>query len=277
MKRIVLLLLLVCAPQLLAQNLPPADSSRALIADLTPRLAALDSSLNAAFRSVERGGQDIILTVKARVINAFFTAAASRGTDDCLVKLLPTKAIWSDTKSLFGVTVRSSLDIDSGSITVDLKQFTVPSMTKNILESQVELEGSGLVAVTGQSAGVPGHAVPRLDLYMQDRIRFACIGDRSGAITLRPEPATVLLKAKLSVKLWGFDVPYYKEIPLAVTDLVPAFTLPLALSSTIHAPRNGTYRSGRMIEYADYAVSFSGLRVWANNGELELRTNITIH
>lgn len=278
MKRFMAVMLLVLPLLARAQQvLPSTDSSRAVIADLGPRIAALDSSLNAAFRSVGRGEQDIILTVKARVINAFFAAAASRGTDDCLVKLLPTKAIWSDTKSLFGVTVRSSLDIDSGSIAIDLKRFSVPSMMKNILESDVELQGAGLVAVTGQSAGVPGHAMPKLDLYLQDHIRFACMGDRTGAIMLRPEPATVLLKARLSVKLWGFEVPYYKEIPLAVTDIVPAFTLPVALSSTVHAPSRGSYHNGRIVEYADYGVSFSALRIWAHNGEIELRTNIAIH
>lgn len=278
MKRILitLVLLLPCAAESSAQDLPPTDSSRAAIAEITPRLARVDSLLNNAFRGVERGQQDIILTVKAGAINAFFNAAAARGTDDCLVRLLETKGVWSDTKSLFGITVTSSLDVDSGTIAVDLKRFAVPSMTKNIIESQVELEGAGLVAVTGRSAGVPGHASPKLDLYLQDRIRFACAGDKAGMITLRPQSARVVLKAKLSVKLWGFDIPYYKEIPLEVTDLVPTLTLPVALSSSVRAPIRGTYRNGRGIEYADYSVSFGALRVWADQDELELRTNITI-
>jgi hypothetical protein len=277
MKRIILALALLAPLQAFAQEVPSLDSSRAVIADIGPRLALLDSSLNNAYRNVERGQQDIIVTVKARVINAFFNAVASRGTDDCTVKLLETKGIWTDTKSLFGVSVKSSLDIDSGTIVVDLKHFSVPLMKQNIIESQIELEGSGQVAVTGQSAGVPGRAMPKLNLYLNDRIRLACSGDKMGNIRLRPEPATVMLKAKLSVKLWGFEVPYYKEIPIAVADVVPAFILPIALSSSIRAPIRGTFQHERAIEYAEYSVTFGALRVWANNDELELRTNITIH
>ncbi|HLP16035.1 MAG TPA: hypothetical protein VK470_07245 [Bacteroidota bacterium] len=276
--RLALVILMLLPFSLLAQGeLPPTDSSRAVIAELTPRLAALDSSLNAAFSAIDRGPEDLIVTVKSGVIEALFGALAARGTDDCLVTLQPTKGIWTDKKSLFGISVNSSLDVDSGRIGIDLKQFTVPSMMKNIIESDIELEGAGRISVSGQSAGIPGRASPVLALYLHDRVRFACSGDRTGTITLRPQEATVILKAKLTVKLWGFDLPYYREIPIAVSDVIPALVLPIALSSSVNAPIRGSYQHGRVIEYTSYSVTFGSLRIWADRGAIELRTNLTIH
>jgi hypothetical protein len=270
----VIMIMLVCiAGAVRAQDLPSTEESVASIAVLKRQIDSIDAVVNAMPKPLAVAN-DITLRFRRSALNALFTAFASHRTDDIHLQLLPTRPMWSETKSLLGMTVVNTIDVDTGTVLVDIKRFECSAFAKNTVDILVEIEGTGMIAVSGRYAGVPLSAAPSLSLYLQDKVRFMITSAGADNILLKPEPHTFMLKTKMSVQFLQWSIPYYREIPVEAEGVIKSIVLPLSISSTLMFPAPWAQDASRRFEFVPRTVRLSHTSVWAQGETLEFRADI---
>ena len=83
-----------------------------------------------------------------------------------------------------------------------------------------------------------------------------------------------MLKSKVLISLLGWNIPYYKEIPLQATDLIKPVLIPSALRSEIIFPLPAAQYGSQRLEFVKRYLRFSKSSVRANDNGLEYRSNI---
>ena len=166
------------------------------------------------------------------------------------------------------------MNVDTGSLDIDLKNFMFSSVTNNTIYAQIEIEGTGTIKASGTYAGVSSNISPQIHFYLDEQIFFTVAAADSDYIRLNPVPKTVRLKTKITINLLGWNIPYYKEIPLLTTDLIKPVLIPSAVTSEIVFPIPAAQYGSQRLELVKRLLRFSRSTVRANNNVLEYRSNI---
>lgn len=254
-------------------NIPSVEESQQSIASTKPLLDTLDVVIDTRTRSLPRG-HDLITQTRTSAMNTLLARVANRTLKDIHIDFLSTQPLWKEEKSVLGIGYTNIVNVDTGSLDIDLKKFMFSSITNNTIYAVVEIEGTGTIKASGTYAGVSSNISPQIHFYLDEQIFFTVAAADSDYIRLNPVPKTVRLKTKITINLLGWNIPYYKEIPLLTTDLIKPVLIPSAVTSEIVFPIPAAQYGSQRLELVKRLLRFSRSTVRANNNVLEYRSNI---
>ncbi len=255
-------------------NIPSVEESEKRIAETIPLLDSIDHLIVAQTQSLPKGF-DIISHTRMAAINTLLNGMANAGSSDIHFDFLSTQPLWKEEKSTFGINYTNYVDVDSGRLDIDLKKFRFTGMLNNIVLADVEIEGTGAIRVSGKYTGITASAVPQVHFYLNEQLQFSISTADSDYIRLTPLPRTVMLKTKVTINLLGWNIPYYREIPLQSNDLIKPVSIPSALRSEIVFPLPAAQYGEQRMEFVKRSLDFTRSTVGANNNVLEYKSNIS--
>lgn len=273
MKTGVILILVLVAGCGSSLGIPSVDESLHSIATTKPLLDTLDVMIDAQTRLLPRG-HDLITQTRTSAINTLLARVANRTLRDIHINFLATRPLWKEEKSILGIGYTNIVNVDTGSLDIDLKKFMFTSVTNNTIYAQLEIEGTGTIKASGSYAGVSAQIAPNIHFYLDEQIFFTVAAADSDYLRLNPVPKTVRLKTKITINLLGWNIPYYKEIPLLTTDLIKPVLVPSAVTSEIVFPIPAAQYGAQRMDLVKRYLRFSRSTVRANNNVLEYRSNI---
>jgi hypothetical protein len=254
-------------------DFPSVEESQAVI-DINKRkidsLNVIVESKNPSFHS----GNDVSISVGLNSLNKIIEPVANSRQEDISIVFYETKPIFKEDKSLLGISYTNYLNIENGNISANLKKFRFDKFDKNQIDAIIEIEGKGNIAVSGKYMGVPASSTPIVELYLYEPITFDIIATGKGNLLLKPVAKKMILKTKTSVKLLGWYVPWYQEVPLEITDLIQPATLPLGFRTEIYFPLPSSKNSNEKIGFVPYLINLSDTKLNLVNNRLEFKTNI---
>ncbi len=254
-------------------NIPSIEESQSTIAQLKQELDTLDSRIS-VFAAPLPKGHDLISQTRSSAINTLLSRVANRSLSDIHIDFLATRPLWKEDKSILGIGYTNYVDIDSGKLDIDLKNFSFTSFTNNVVDAVMEIEGTGTIKASGKYTGVTAGVSPQIHFYLNEQIQFVVSAADSDYLQLNPVPKTVMLKTKVTITLLGLNLPYYTEIPLQATDLIKPVLIPSALRSEIVFPIPASQYGLERLSFVKRYLRFSKSSVRANNNILEYRSNI---
>ncbi|NUN68124.1 MAG: hypothetical protein HUU02_00255 [Bacteroidetes bacterium] len=254
-------------------NTPSVKDSQALINAVKPQLDRLDSIVNAQTRKLPRG-HDLITSTRTSGVNRLLTAVAERTAKDIHVDFLATRPLWKEEKSVLGIGYTNAVNVDTGTLDIDLKKFLFTEIVNNTIYAQIEIEGTGALKASGSYAGVSARIAPQVHFYLDEQVFFTVAAADSDFIRLNPVPKTVKLKTKITIDLLGWQVPYYKEIPLLTTDLIKPVLIPSAVTSEIVFPVPAAQYGADRMAFVKRYLRFSRSTVNTTANAVEYRSNI---
>ena len=265
--------LALCFAACSSVELPTTEESRHAITLNATRLDSADRAIRAAAAPVP-GGADLVLRVQGGALNRMMRALADTRSDDVRLSFLPTRPLVKEEKSILGISYVNTLDIDSGSVLLNLTTLRFDKLEHNRLEAELGIEGHGRIAVSGRHTGIPAGAHPDIDLRLRENIAFDLRGTDTGTIVLRPIPKTLMLKARFTVKLLQWGIPWNEDIPLQIEELVKPLVLPVALRTEIGFPVPSSETQSGAFEFVPHLLSFTNSVVTARGNAFEFRSSI---
>lgn len=254
-------------------ELPSIIESERNIAERKPMIDSLDRVIAGQTASFPKG-YDIISRTRLSAVNILLRRLTNDTTNDIHITLRQTRPLWKEEKSVFGISYVNSVDIDTGTIDIDLKNFIFHNISDNIVNAELEIEGTGTVHVSGNYTGMPAKASPQIQFYLHDQLQFALSAADSDYLLLTPLPKTVLLKTKVSTQLLGWKIPFTREIPLQSTDVIKPVRVPSAIRSEIVIPIPASHFGQQQAELVRRNIYFTKTMISAGNNVLEYRGNI---
>jgi hypothetical protein len=267
---IFVLLLIGCGSSL---DIPPTEESKHSIALMKPRLDSLDRKISAEIQGLPRG-HDLITQTRTLAVNTLLHKVTNSTQRDVHIDFLATRPLWKEDKSLLGVQFSNVVNVDTGTMDIDLKKFVFTGISNNTIYAQIEIEGSGFIKASGTYAGVSARVSPQIHFYLDEQILFSVAAADSDYIRLNPIPKTLRLKTKTTITLLGWSIPYYKEILLLTTDLIKPILIPSAVTSEIVFPVPAAQYGSQRMQFVKRYLRFTRSTVRANNNVLEYRSNI---
>lgn len=256
-----------------SMEIPSKEESQSKIALYKQQLDTLDAMITERTTGLPKG-HDLISQTRSSAINVLLARVANRSLADIHIDFLATRPLWKEDKSVLGIGYTNYVDVDTGKLDIDLKKFAFNNFTNNIVNAEIEIEGTGTLRVSGKYTGVSANSSPQIHFYLDEQIQFVVTAADSDFIRLNPVPKTILLKTKITINLLGWNIPYYKEIPLETTDLIKPLFIPSALRSEIVFPIPASQYGNQRLEYVKRYLRFSKSAVKANDNILEYRSNI---
>jgi hypothetical protein len=254
-------------------GIPSKEESRRTIAQLKQELDTLDANFLPVAAALPKGS-DLISHTRSSAINILLARVASRTPADIQINFLATRPLWKEDRSVLGIGYTNFVDIDTGSLTIDLKTFTFNNFSNNIVDASIEIEGTGSIKASGKYIGVAAGVSPQIHFYLNEQIQFVVTAADSDYIRLNPVPKTVLLKTKVTITMLGLNLPYYTEIPLQTVELIKPVMIPSAVRSEIVFPIPAAQYGSERLNFVKRYLRFTRSAVRANNNILEYRSNI---
>ena len=254
-------------------DIPSKEESQANIEQYKLQLDTLDAAITEKTTSLPKG-HDLISQTRSSAINMLLARVANRSLADIHIDFLATRPLWKEEKSVLGIGYTNYVDVDTGKMDIDLKKFSLTNFTNNIVNAEIEIEGTGTLKVSGAYTGVSAKSSPQIHFYLDEQIQFVVTAADSDYIRLNPVPKTIYLKTKITINLLGWNIPYYQEIPLQTSDLVKPVFIPSALRSEIVFPIPASQYGDQRLEFVKRYLRFSRSAVRANDNVLEYRSNI---
>ncbi len=254
-------------------NIPTVEESERQIAGLRPLLDSLNGAITVQSASLP-GGYDLISRTRISAVNGLLVGVTTRSSNDLHIDFLGTRPLWQETKSILGIQYTNYVDIDTGSLDIDLKRFLFTDFSNNIVNASIEIEGKGTVRASGAYAGVSARFTPQIQFYLNENIQFSLAAADSDYIRLEPVPKTVLLKTKITMQLLGIQIPYYNEIPLQTDQLIKPVLIPSAVRSEIIFPIPAARYGSGNLDFVKRFLRFSNSTASAEQNVLEYRSNI---
>jgi hypothetical protein len=267
---IFVLLLIGCGSSL---DIPPTEESKQSITLMKPQLDSLDREISAKIQVLPRG-HDLITQTRTLAVNTLLHKVTNSTQRDVHIDFLATRPLWKEDKSLLGVQFSNVVNVDTGTMDIDLKKFVFTGISNNTIYAQIEIEGSGFIKASGTYAGVSARVSPQIHFYLDEQILFSVAAADSDYIRLNPIPKTLRLKTKTTITLLGWSIPYYKEILLLTTDLIKPILIPSAVTSEIVFPVPAAQYGSQRMQFVKRYLRFTRSTVRANNNVLEYRSNI---
>lgn len=254
-------------------HIPTQEESQQKISTIKPLLDPLIEEINHQSQNLPTG-HDLISRTRISAINTLLHRVANRSLADIHIDFLETRPLWKEETSIFGIGHTNFLDVDTGKMNIDLKKFQFNYFYQNAINSEIEIEGMGTIRISGKYTGLSANASPQIRFYLYDKVEFTISAADSDYIRLNPVPKVVLLKAKATFSLLGWNVPFYKEIPLQSTDLIKPVLIPSALRSEIVFPIPAAQYGSQRLDLVKRYLRFSRSTVSANDNVLEYRSDI---
>jgi hypothetical protein len=254
-------------------NLPSTEESKKKIADLMPQVNTQNMLINRMTTNLP-SGSDITARIRLAAFNTILSAFTKSRMDDITINFPPTKPFYSEQKSILGINYTNQLDVNSGQVVMDIKSFTFDKFDQNKIDATLEIQGKGNISVSGKYTGIPASVSPEIELYLKESISFDVLPADTGAIILRPQSKTLILKTKFYVKLLEWKVPWSQDIPLQLTDLMKPVTVRFALMSEIWFPLPASKAGANKLDYVPYYLQLSKTSVGIKNGMLESKTDV---
>lgn len=240
-------------------ELPTKEESQKKIEFYSAKIDSLRKITGNLGNLPKKTASDFAIDLNIDVVNQIFQRLAYDRDDDISLKFLPTKSLFKEDKSILGIRYTNFINIDTGNILVNLKSLKFQQSFDKFFDAIIELEGKGQIFVSGKYVGVPISASPNVELYLYETIRFE-ISSTNTEIIMKPIPKTLKLKTKIKVKLVNWDLPYYQEIPIQVTDLLKPLRLPLGFSNEILLPRP-SIKTPNKFEQSIYTLTFKDSKI----------------
>jgi len=256
-------------------DLPTLKESQQAIDRIQPQIARADEAIRVVANQLPKGN-DFVSTVRLSAINRFLERIAGQRADDIFVQFLSTRPLIKEDKSVFGLKYTNFLDIDSGIVRVNLREFRLQQATHNVVQAKLLIEGKGRITASGTYTGIPARVSPEMNLRLDESISLTLSATDTGTIVLAPQKKTLMLKATFTVSLLEWRIPWNQEIPLEVTDLIAPIAIPAAFRSEIPFPLPATKFGSERVEFVPHVLEMSGLRVAASGDAIELRSNVTM-
>jgi hypothetical protein len=220
---------------------------------------------------------DMRTTLRVSVVNSVLGALASHRSDDLVIAFPETRPLLLERKSVFGIGYTNRLDIDSGTVTLNLRRASIASQRRGELRVFLEMEGQGRISVSGKYAGISGSTSPRIELSLRDTISFlVSSGGEQGTILLRPARGSVILNAKLHVSLLGWEVPWEERIPIQIDKLIPPIELPTLIQTSIKLPVPARDFSDKNYEFAETPFIFSKSRTMVDGNFIRFDSDVIV-
>jgi hypothetical protein len=254
-------------------NIPSKEESKIKIASIKPQLDSLSMVIDQQTNTLPKG-YDLVSRTRESAIDSLLLAVTNRSVNDIHIDFLQTRPLWKEDKSVLGIQFTNYVDIDTGSLNIDLKKFIFTEFSKNKINAEIEIEGTGTLRVSGSYLGVKASTSPKIHFYLNDQIQFSVGAGDSDYIRLMPIPKKMLLKASIAINLLGWNIPYYKEIPLEASQLIKPVLIPSAIRSEIIFPLPAPRYGGEQMEFVKRFLHFTKSSVGATNNFLEYRSNI---
>lgn len=253
---------------------PPTKESRQKIAEISPQLDSLDEAVALRTKTVPiKNNFSVYLSIDG--IDGLLDCFAQAQTNDIQLTFLPTPALWKEEKKILGMGYTNQININSGMFFIDIKKFRFKWGMNNTLNAEIEIEGKGNISVSGTYSGISASASPQLFCYLNENILFTIAAD-SESLVLTPQPKTLLLKAKATVNLLKWEIPFYKEIPLQAAEIIKPIRIPVSLSSQVAFPLPAKEYGSEKVEFVTRELRLSGVGASAKNNILELHGNIQL-
>lgn len=254
-------------------DFPKPETSQRQIDSLKPLIEKLDVELTEMNKNMP-SGREFIMHANIKPFNEILSKIAFQRDDDLELVFNESKGIISEQKSLLGINYTNQIDVLGGKLDVNLKSFKFESIENNKIIARIELESKGKISVAGKYMGAPAQISPDVQLYLNEEIAFSINGAKPGMITLVPDPKQLALKTKISFNLLGWSVPFYKEVPLQINELIKPIEFPVALKSDINFPLPAQTFGESKIEFAPYILDISSPEIWAWGNKIEYKVNI---
>lgn len=271
------ILLMVCASAIFVScgsvNYPKVEDSKKLIDSYNSKLENLEKGIKAKNIGVSTGN-DLILKVPNSTFNRIFDKISQQKAEDLILDFWYSPAIVSKEVNVLGIKTNHLVDLESGKITLDLKNLKFENFSNNVINGIIEIEGKGNVTVVGKSAGLSAKASPMLLLNLNEGISFDISSDKNSNLSLKAKSKQLKLKTKTSISLFGLELPWNQEVPIEVSQVIPPISVPLALESEISFPLPAQKFGNDKVQYAPYLLKLSQTKISAENNKLEYRTNI---
>jgi hypothetical protein len=219
-------------------------------------------------------GSDLVTRVRSDMINRILRGVADARSDDLRIVFPPTRPLLREDKNVLGIRYTNALDIDTGNVTLNLRTFRFERLANNRIEALLEIDGTGTLRVSGRYTGVPAGASPDIELALSERIAFDLIPVDTGSVLLRPVPKQLTLKAKFSVKLLEWSIPWRQDIPLQLTDMMKPMAIPIALRTELPFPVPASTFGDNKLQFVPYILSMRRSNVVATGNTIELRADI---
>ncbi|MBI5648252.1 MAG: hypothetical protein HY962_15075 [Ignavibacteriae bacterium] len=254
-------------------HLPTVEQSRAETVRHAARLDSAEARVRAA-GAVVPGGADLVTRVRMDALNRITRAFVYVRSDDVRLRFLPTRPLVKAEKSILGISYTNTLDIDSGAVVLNLAQFRFDRFENNRLEADLVIEGHGRIAASGRYTGIPASAKPDIDLSLNERIAFDVRATDTGTAVLKPVSRTLMLKARFTVTLLEWGIPWNQDIPIQLSEIMQPLVIPLALRTEVAFPVPSQKVNAGSFEFVPHLLEFSHASVSARSNVLEFRTAI---
>lgn len=248
-------------------DLPTEADSRARIARLEKSIADAERPLELYARRFE-SPRDVVVTLRSDMVNRLFGSLASARSDDVTIAFPPTRPLLQERKSIFGIQYVNRLDIDSGTVMLNLREAKLLLPRRDELRVLLVMEGNGRIGVSGKYTGISATSSPRIALSLRDTVSFSLEGGKKGDIMLVPLRKTMLLTATFHVSLLGWEVPWTEEIPLQVEDLIAPIALPAMVAAEIKLPVPAKEYGDRNYEFVSQPVEIRDAVITLQSREL---------
>ena len=253
-------------------DIPSIEQSEKTIATLRPLLKQSDEAINTYGQRIP-SGNDLIFRLKLSALNTIATTVAGQRTDDVRIAFLPTRPFLREDKSILGIKYANSIDIDTGNLIMNLRVFRFDRCRNNIIDAIIGIDGRGKIKLSGRYTGIPASASPFIDMTLDETIHFDIVLSDSGCVQLRPRKQQLVLHTTFSVKIIEWQIPWSKDIPLEVTDLIPPIDIPMAFGASIPFPIPSPEYGDERLTFIPHAVEFFRTIINASNDVLEVRTD----
>ncbi len=253
-------------------ELPKVEESKQNIDKFTIQYVELKRQLALKIGN-KKQNEDVSVLIKTSVINNMMDKFANSSTNDVKMNFLQTNEIYSESKSTFGISYKNYVSIDNGMMDLNLKKVRMESNDNNKIIGLLELEGKGKVRVSGKYLAVPVSAEPEVIIYLNDQFNFET-KTVNGKVYLAPEKKNVMLKTKISIKLLEWSVPFYKEVPLDVAEIIKPLELPMASQSEIYFPMPAKQFGESRLEFIPLGIELFSTSLSSTKDYLKINTNV---
>ena len=275
-RSIVVFVVLACVFGCSSLDIPATEESQRAIDELRPNLVSADSAVDGMSRTLPAGA-NLTLHIRNDVINRFLKAFADARSDDVRIRILPTRPLFNERKSILGIEYVNYLDLDSGEIRLNLKSLRYEGTTTNGIKTAVRIEGNGLVYATGRYTGIPAKASPKVDLVLDDFIEFEVLQQDMNSIVLKAKPKEIVLNATFRFKLLEWEIPWTQTIPLRVEELLKPVSFPVSISTSIPFPVPASSYRPEKVEYKPRTVDLFNTSLRVSEDRIEFRTDVGLH
>lgn len=220
-------------------DLPTIEESNATIERLKPAIESSDRSINAL-------GGKLALThhfmIRARrsLFSSTLSSVAHHRSDDARIRFNGNKPWMQKEESIFGIKYSNALNIDGGSVAINLSELRIESFHNNLIDVRIAMKGEGSISLSGTYTGIPASASPGVEAEVHDDIQLFLASTDSGSIVLAPVPKKVNVMLQFTVSLLGWKLPWSESYPMQISDLIKPMVLPLNFSSMVQLPMPAT-------------------------------------